>query len=164
MKNAKFPIFLRIPVFNSIENSLVGFSNSFSQKQHRKHFIHLCLSITHQGSTRIKEATQFVSNSSGSVIKNLCHFLQSKAWILELIVLIHTSNLKKNLLEKSYVILDYTALVKTGKNIEYLGKVLDGRDGLIKSGYNMLMSLMVDSNNENSQKILLNDVASNVLS
>lgn len=154
MKQAKYPVFFNIALFKSLQKSLAGFSKRFKHKQHRKHFIHLVLCIVNQGSTRLKEAHQIISSSKGSLVENLSHFLKSKAWTINLVDKIHYTFLRARLPRSIYVILDFTALAKTGKKFEYLSKVHDGRINGLVDGYNLHLVLAVNQEANEEQFIL----------
>ena len=160
MKQTKYPVYFNIAFFQSLQKSLVGFSKKFDHKQHRKHFIHLILSIVNQGSTRLKEAQQIFADRASSVVENLSHFLKSKAWSISLLAAIHDSFIKNRLPKSIYVILDFTALTKTGKKFEYLDQVYDGRDNSVVKGFNLHLALGVNPENEREQYILNHTVCS----
>lgn len=161
MFSTKYPVFLSIALFKSIQKTLIGFSKRFEHTEHRQHFIHLVLTIISQGSTRLQESAQIVAGPVGCILKNLSYFLKSQGWSLGLLTVIHTSFLIKRLPAKLYVLLDMTALVKTGKHFECLGQVHDGRDNQVKPGYNLLMSLAVSQADPQDRFILNHSLISN---
>lgn len=58
------------------------------------------------------------------------------------------SLIKRRLTKKiQLLVIDFTALVKTGKNFEYLSFVHDGRDDRIKPGYALLLALSITEDN-----------------
>jgi hypothetical protein len=59
-----------------------------------------------------------------------------------------------------YVALDMTALAKKGKHFEYLDKVHDGRDKQIKDGFNLLVSLGINQDNEKENFVLNHKIIS----
>jgi len=154
MSQAKYPAFLSLALFKSVQKTLVGFSKAFGDKRLRRQFILLGLSIINQGSTRLQEASQIVDGLANSVVANLSNFLASQSWTTKVLEIIQQSFLVLRLPETLYVILDLTALVKTGKEFAYLDGVYNGRDGLIKDGYNLSLALGVSQTNSKEQFIL----------
>lgn len=160
MKQAKYPAYLSIALFESIQKTLVGFSKRFKERQQRVHFIHLVLTIINQGSTRLKEAHQVVKGQAKSLVENLSHFLKNTTWSIALLSVMNTSFLVSRIPKRMYVAIDMTALAKTGKQFEYLDKVHDGRDKQIKDGFNLLMSLGINQDNEKENFVLNHKVIS----
>jgi hypothetical protein len=160
MKQAKYPAYLSIALFESIQKTLVGFSKRFKEKQQRVHFIHLILTIINQGSTRLREANQIVKDGTKSTVENLSHFLKNTTWSLAFLSTTHTSFLVNKIPKRMYVAIDMTALAKTGKKFEYLDKVHDGRDKKIKDGFNLLMSLGISQDNKKENYVLNHKVIS----
>jgi len=154
MKTAKYPAYLSIAFFKSIQKTLIGFSKQFNNKQQRIHFVHLVLTIINQGSTRLQEAQQIFKNQTASLVENLSHFLKNINWTIAILSTIHVSFLLNRISQKMYVAFDMTSLVKTGKEFEYLDKVHDGRDNKIKDGFNLLMSLGINQTNKKENLIL----------
>jgi len=154
MSQAKYPAFISLALFKSVQKTLVGFSKAFGDKRLRKQFILLGLSIVNQGSTRLQEASQIVDGLANSVVANLSNFLSSCSWITGILETISRSFVILRLPKALYVILDLTALVKTGKQFTYLDKVHDGRDGLIKAGYNLSLVLGINQADSKEQFIL----------
>lgn len=157
---AKYPAFFSIPLLKSCQKTFVGFSKRFHKYHLRKHFIHLCLSVINQGSTRLTEAGQVVSGTTTSLVANLSHFLKDTSWSVSVLIAMHQSFILKHLPKKLYVPLDMTALKKTGKHFEYLAKVHDGRTDGVVDGYQLLMSLGVNQADVADQMILNHDLIS----
>lgn len=139
-KLATFPAFFNITFFDSIEKTSVALSKAFKDKRQRKNFLTFVLSLIIQGSpllSLVPQITQTVKNWQAC----LSLFLSSEAWSFELVERIRQRFSKTFIKKLRFVILDITALVKTGKCFEHLCSVYDGRDGKIKPGYSLLSSM-----------------------
>jgi len=154
----KFPAVFSIPVFSSISKSLNAFSVNFRDKRTKQNFILLCTSIIHSGSTLFSQAVK-ISSYPKDITKALSHFLQSSSWSTEVLDKMRLSLLQRRLTKKiKFVAIDWTALVKTGKNFEYLSFVHDGRDNQIKPGYPLLLAIGIT---EDQLKLLIHQKLTN---
>jgi len=143
----KFPAVFSVPVFSSVSKTLNAFSVNFRDKRTKENFIILCTSIIHSGSTLFSQAVK-ISSCPKDITKALSHFLQSSSWSTEVLDKMRLSLIKRRLTKKiQLLVIDFTALVKTGKNFEYLSFVHDGRDDQIKPGYALLLALSITEDN-----------------
>lgn len=143
----KFPAVFSVPVFSSVSKTLNAFSVNFRDKRTKENFIILCTSIIHSGSTLFSQAVK-ISSCPKDITKALSHFLQSSSWSTEVLDKMRLSLIKRRLTKKiQLLVIDFTALVKTGKNFEYLSFVHDGRDDRIKPGYALLLALSITEDN-----------------
>jgi hypothetical protein len=138
----KFPAVFSVPVFSSISKTLNAFSRNFRDKRTKENFITLCFSIILSGSTLLSGAVQ-ISSYPKDIVKALSHFLQSSSWSTHLLDKMRLSLIQRRLAKKKIklVVLDWTALVKTGRYFEYLSLVHDARDDKIKPGYTSLLAI-----------------------
>lgn len=137
----KFPAVFSVPVFSSVSKSLNAFSVNFRDKRTKENFILICTSIIYSGSTLFSQAVK-ISSYPKDITKALSHFLQSSSWSTEVLDKMRLSLIQRRLTKKiKLVAIDWTALVKTGKNFEHLSFVHDGRDNKIKPGYPLLLAI-----------------------